>query len=170
MTVSVPIDPPGGGQVDIDALGEGAPEGIQVGALCWRPHRGKVQVLLVSSRDTGRWVIPKGWKEAGLSPAESAAAEAWEEAGVRGTINPVAIGTYRYDKRRKASLQHCAVAVFALQVATLAKKFAERDQRRRKWVEAGKAAKLVDEHELRDLLTRIGQEPEFVTVPGIAPA
>ena len=54
----------------------------QYGALCWRMHRGKVEVLLITSRDTGRWVIPKGWPIDGLAPAQTAAREAWEEAGV----------------------------------------------------------------------------------------
>ncbi|MEN9850080.1 MAG: hypothetical protein RL128_243, partial [Pseudomonadota bacterium] len=58
----------------------------QYGALCWRMHRGKVEVLLITSRDTGRWVIPKGWPIDGLAPAQTAAREAWEEAGVEGDI------------------------------------------------------------------------------------
>ena len=64
----------------------------QYGALCWRMHRGKVEVLLITSRDTGRWVIPKGWPIAGLAPAETAAREAWEEAGVEGDIADDGLG------------------------------------------------------------------------------
>ena len=62
----------------------------QIGAICWRMHRAKVEVLLITSRDTGRWVIPKGWPMQGLSDAEAASIEAWEEAGVRGDITPKA--------------------------------------------------------------------------------
>ena len=54
----------------------------QVAALCWRLRKGRAEVLLVTSRDTGRWVLPKGWPITGLSPQAAAAREAWEEAGV----------------------------------------------------------------------------------------
>jgi 8-oxo-dGTP pyrophosphatase MutT (NUDIX family) len=125
----------------------------QIGALCWRMHRAKVEVLLITSRDTGRWVIPKGWPMEGLSEAEAAAIEAWEEAGVRGDINADSIGSFVYDKVISPNeVIPCTVAVFALRVAALHTDFPERKQRRRKWFSAGKAAGKVAEPELRQLL------------------
>lgn len=126
---------------------------VQYGAICWRMHRGKVEVLLITSRDTGRWVIPKGWPMDKRSPAQAAMQEAWEEAGVRGQINEAALGNFNYLKilSPKRSVQ-CAVQVFALRVSELADKFPEKKERRRKWFAAEKAAGKVMEPELRDLL------------------
>lgn len=128
----------------------------QHAAMCWRLKRGAVEVLLVTSRDTGRWVIPKGWPCKSLPPPESAAKEAWEEAGVEGDIGTVPLGTYTYPKRR-APLPPlpCLVTVFPLHVSRLAEKFPERKQRKRKWFSAKKAARLVDEPELREILASI---------------
>jgi 8-oxo-dGTP pyrophosphatase MutT (NUDIX family) len=125
----------------------------QYGALCWRMHRGKVEVLLITSRDTGRWVIPKGWPMAGLTPAEAAAREAWEEAGVEGAINPGDLGSFGYAKliSPKRSLP-CVVQVFSLRVTALKAKFPERKERSRKWFALEKAARNVAEPELRALL------------------
>lgn len=125
----------------------------QFGAVCWRMHRNKVEVLLITSRDTGRWVIPKGWPMADRAAHEAAATEAWEEAGVRGDIADMSLGLFNYDKvlGPKKSIA-CKVEVFALRVAALHTDFPERKQRRRKWFAVEKAARKVDEPELRDLL------------------
>jgi 8-oxo-dGTP pyrophosphatase MutT (NUDIX family) len=132
---------------------EGASCTKQYAAICWRMHRGKVEVLLITSRDTGRWVIPKGWPMDGRTPAQAAAQEAWEEAGVQGEIATNGIGLFRYDKilSPKKALA-CEVEVYALRVSKLVDKFPERKQRRRKWFAAEKAARKVNEPELRDLL------------------
>lgn len=131
----------------------------QIGAICWRMHRAKVEVLLITSRDTGRWVIPKGWPMEGLSAAEAAVIEAWEEAGVRGEINPESLGSFGYDKVLSATKAiPCTVTVFGLRVATLHTDFPERKQRRRKWFTAEKAARKVAEPELRQLLKTIAQQ------------
>lgn len=129
---------------------------IQYGALCWRMHRGKVEVLLITSRDTGRWVIPKGWPMDKRSPAQAAAQEAWEEAGVQGEIAETRLGGFDYQKiiNPKRTLA-CHVDVFALRVSGLADKFPERKQRRRKWFAAEKAARKVNEPELRQLLAHL---------------
>lgn len=125
----------------------------QIGALCWRLHRGKVEVLLVTSRDTGRWVIPKGWPMRDRTASEAAAQEAWEEGGVKGEIVPDALGQYLYDKVMKPGvLLPCCVSVYPLRVATLADSFPERKERRRKWFAAAKAARKVAEPTLRDML------------------
>lgn len=128
----------------------------QVGALCWRMHRGRVEVLLITSRDTGRWVIPKGWTMEDRSDPEAAAREAWEEAGVTGDLAETSLGSYGYEKAMKPGvLLPCTIAVYPVRVGTLAEKFPERKERRRKWFPAVKAARKVAEPELRDILARL---------------
>lgn len=127
----------------------------QFGALCWRTHKDKTQVLLVTSRGTGRWIIPKGWPMDGATPAEAARQEAWEEAGATGRVSPVCLGVYSYAKRQEDGTDlPCVVAVFPLKVKKLSDDFPEADDRRRKWCGPKKAASLVDEPELSQLLRR----------------
>lgn len=144
----------------VGTVGEGR---TQFAALCYRGTPSKPEVLLVTSRDTGRWIIPKGWPAAGQSPATSAAREAFEEAGATGRVSERAIGLYSYLKRREdGEAVPLMVAVFALRVEALAKDFPERRERRRKWVRPERAARLVDEPELRalmrDLPTRLAAD------------
>jgi 8-oxo-dGTP pyrophosphatase MutT (NUDIX family) len=146
-------------------LAQGGAQHTQHAALCWRMHRGEVEVLLITSRDTGRWVIPKGWPMDGKTPAETAAQEAWEEAGVTGTVADTALGAYAYDKlRMPLEPVPCDVSVFPLRVDRVADKFPERKERRRKWFEAAKAARKVAEPQLRALLAAIGDDPALVHV------
>lgn len=124
---------------------------LQVGALCRDPRTG--QVLLVTSRGTGRWIIPKGWPMADRSHAAAALQEAWEEGGVLGRICPQETGRYRYDKwRENGPAIPVEVAVFLLEVDSLAEDYPEASQRRRKWVSPAKAAEMVDEKGLRVML------------------
>ncbi|QUS36824.1 NUDIX domain-containing protein [Falsirhodobacter algicola] len=130
---------------------------MQYGALCWRVKNGRRQILLITSRETGRWVIPKGWPMEDRTPAGAAAQEAWEEAGVRGDVASVPIGSFLYDKvmsRRKNAVVslRTRVRVFALKVRALEKDYPERKQRRRRWVSCSKAARLVREPDLAALL------------------
>lgn len=122
----------------------------QVGALCLD---GAGRVLLITSRDTGRWVIPKGWTMPGKTPAQAALREAWEEAGVEGRIGAVPIGQYRYDKvLRSGRLRPLVVQVFLAAVDRLAEDWPEAGQRTRRWLAPGEAATMVAEPELRHLL------------------
>jgi len=122
--------------------------------------------LLITSRDTGRWVIPKGWPMDGLCPHEAAKAEAWEEAGVKGEIANDSIGLYSYDKMMgPAAPLPCVVAVYALRVTGLADRFPEAKQRQRKWFSADKAARLVAERDLRTLLAGLTVTPTGLTGP-----
>lgn len=149
--------------------GEGK-ERNQCAALCWRMHRGRVEVLLITSRDTGRWVIPKGWPMAGKTEAQSAIQEAWEEAGVRGKGLDRPVGRYGYFKiMADKSALPCIVTVYPLRVKELAQRYPERKQRRRRWHDAEAAAKLVAEPELRALFLRLAQEPALLK-PVEAPA
>ncbi|MDO9637867.1 MAG: NUDIX hydrolase [Pseudotabrizicola sp.] len=138
---------------------------LQNAALCWRMHRGRVQVLLITSRDTGRWIVPKGWPMPGKTAAETAGIEAWEEAGVHGTLEAGdPIGVYHYDKQRPPKDPvPCVVSVFALRVKELADKFPERKQRRRKWFDARKAARKVAEPDLRKLLSQLACTGQSLT-------
>ena len=126
----------------------------QFAALPWRRGAaGEVEVLLITSRETKRWVIPKGWPIKGKSSSKSAAQEAFEEAGVTGKVRKSPIGAYAYDKRLKnGRLQHVRVAVFGLQVEAEAEVYPEVGQREKAWVSLVEAARLVDEPELMVVL------------------
>lgn len=138
----------------------------QVAALCWRVRKGQLQVLLITSRDTGRWVIPKGWPIAGLTTAAAAALEAWEEAGVQGKIHDQPLGEFLYDKLARLSVTvRCNVAVHALRVQALKARFPEAGQRRRVWFQAEEAADLVAEPQLQQLLRMIHRSPALLRCP-----
>jgi 8-oxo-dGTP pyrophosphatase MutT (NUDIX family) len=125
-----------------------------VAALCTRKSGGKREVLLITSRDTGRWVLPKGWPMSDRSAADAALQEAWEEAGVReARIRPHPIGTFDYDKRiDDGGTIPVRVEVFLARVDKTARDFPEADQRKRRWVRPGDAAKMVDEPGLKAML------------------
>lgn len=126
---------------------------MQYAALCWRKGEAGVEVLLITSRDTGRWVIPKGWPMPDLSPEAAAAREAWEEAGVEGVVNPVSLGSFGYLKDMAADpAVPCAVEVYDLQVESLASKFPEKAERKRQWFRPDEAATLVREPDLASLI------------------
>jgi 8-oxo-dGTP pyrophosphatase MutT (NUDIX family) len=134
----------------------------QFGALCWRMRKARPEILLITSRDTGRWVIPKGWPMDSLSPDKAAAREAWEEAGVEGQMTPAALGYFAYRKGlTPQSAVPCVVEVFSLRVERLADDYPERGQRRRKWFSPEKAARKVDEPELRHLIVSFAPPDEM---------
>jgi len=125
----------------------------QIGALPWRRREGALEVLLVTSRETRRWVIPKGWPMIGRSDPEAAATEAWEEAGVKGMIDPVPIGGFTYEKRLKDdSHRACRVKVYPLEVTAEREDWPEADERERRWMDAAAAAAAVAEPELAGLI------------------
>lgn len=133
------------------------PRRLQVAALCLRERKDNREVLLVTSRDTGRWVLPKGWPIRGMDAPGSALQEAWEEAGVReASMNTSPVGSYGYDKRLDSGLElPVEVKVYEAQVTDMADKFPESDERTRKWVRPEEAAKMVNEPELQALLRDI---------------
>ena len=135
---------------------------IQYAALPWRMPGKRLEILLLTSRDTGRWVIPKGWPKKGLKPWETAAEEAYEEGGIHGVIEQAALGWYDYRKRMgdKDDLD-CRVEVFPLQVRSESYTFPESGQRQRKWFDARRAAALVDEPDLRRLMTKFIRKHAF---------
>lgn len=130
-----------------------AVERLQYGALPYRVLDGRPEILLITSRETGRWVVPKGWLMKRRSPAQTAAQEALEEAGVRGEIACDPIGSYSYVKRlRPDQALGCAVVVFPLRVCEVKSHWREQRQRVRAWFDPGEAALQVDERELQDLI------------------
>lgn len=132
----------------------GQPPSLQVAALCWRrTGSGALRILLISSRDTGRWLIPKGWPMRRRTEAEAAAREAFEEAGVRGEIAGRSMGLYVYDKwLGKGRAMRCTVRVFPLRVREMLRSYPEIGQRRLKWLPPEKAARKVAEPELAALI------------------
>ncbi|WP_413720035.1 NUDIX hydrolase [Silicimonas sp. MF1-12-2] len=126
----------------------------QFGALCWRVKNDKVQVLLVTSRQRKRWILPKGWPVDGATPVEAAEREAWEEAGVTGKAKPVCVGVYSYVKDINSEDRlPCVVAVFPVKVKKQHADWPEKSERRRKWMSLKEAAKAVDEKELTAILS-----------------
>ncbi len=110
-------------------------------------------MLLVTSRGTGRWVIPKGNPESGLSAHAAAALEAEEEAGVRGALCPIPLGSYQYRKRRSSGATLTVdVDVFPLAVNDVLVSWKEQNERERRWFGLSEAASAVDEPDLRDLI------------------
>jgi 8-oxo-dGTP pyrophosphatase MutT (NUDIX family) len=131
--------------------------GIQYAALPYRIEGRQVQVLLITLRGTQRWVIPKGWPHDGLNPCMGAAAEAAEEAGVVGEIDPRPIGSYSYQKRLKSGrAQSLQVIVFPLRVDSLGVGFKEEGQRTARWFSYQQAAARVAEPSLARLIRAFG--------------
>lgn len=124
----------------------------QVAALPVQIRAADMRVLLVTSRETRRWIIPKGWPEKGMKDRDAAAREALEEAGLTGKISRRPIGRYCYFKRTLDSFQPCDVAVYRLDVADEQPNWSEEGQRQRAWFSPKVAAHLVDEPELKQLL------------------
>lgn len=128
----------------------------QFAALVYRVKSGEVQFLLITSRRSGRWIIPKGWPMLGMKPADAAAQEAWEEAGVIGTASDTCLGLYSYYKQRDNSKKDvtlpCLAMVYPVKALKLKTDYPEAGQRRRKWVSRKKATKMIQEPELIQII------------------
>lgn len=127
---------------------------IQYGVVPLRGSAaGGVEVLLITSRDTRRWVVPRGNPILGKTPAESAAQEAYEEAGILGSVDPNPLGRYSYVKRRRSGETVPAeVRLFAMQVAEERDDWPEKAERERRWFDPGEAAAAVAEEELAQII------------------
>ena len=126
---------------------------LQYAALPYRRGSDHIEVLLVTSLGTKRWIIPKGWPMDGRAPHEAAAREALEEAGVVGEVGNEAIGSYRYEKRRKSGVTvPCTVEVFPLDVTTQRKRWPEKGRRKVQWFPAEEAARTVSDADLGDII------------------
>ncbi|MEL6061724.1 MULTISPECIES: NUDIX hydrolase [unclassified Methylobacterium] len=126
----------------------------QVAALPFRVGSdGQVEVLLITSRDTGRWIIPKGWPMIGRKAHRAAEREAFEEAGLTGRIAADPVGWYRYEKRvAQGRALPCKVRVYPLRVEVQHPRWPEQAQRTLRWFKPEDAARLVHEDDLRRLL------------------
>lgn len=132
----------------------------QAAALPWRITKDGVEIMLITSRGTGRWILPKGWPEAGEQLCETAAREAQEEAGLVGRVSAGEAGRYRYVKcTRTGREKPCEVSVFPLKVEDAKPEWGEKAERTRQWVSPDKAAGMVAEPELRRLIARFVRNP-----------
>ncbi|MDM9625040.1 NUDIX hydrolase [Rhizobium sp. S152] len=127
----------------------------QFAVLCFR-YVGKqqdLQILVLTSRDSGRWIIPKGWPMKRKKPHEAAEIEAWEEAGVEGHIRKEPVGRYTYLKLLDdGDVAPTIVDVFQMLVTEQSDNYKEKGQRILAWVSPEEAARRVREIELKSLL------------------
>ena len=124
----------------------------QAAAVPYRLGPEGVEVLLITSRRTRRWILPKGMIEHNQTPREAAEQEAFEEAGVRGEVAGRRLGVYTYRKVDHRSGAVFAVQVFPMRVTGEAEDWPERGQRRKQWIPVSAAARLVREKRLKALL------------------
>ncbi len=150
-----------------DSQIDGSPR-TQFGALPYRWTKdGELEVMLVTSRETRRWVIPKGWPMKKLKPFAAAKREAYEEAGLTGHVGKRPIGSFTYQKRLKTrDVVPCRVEVFLLDVQRQAKRWPERKERECQWFLPDEAAERVDEPELADLIRAL---PDVLGKAGVGP-
>lgn len=124
----------------------------QFAALCFRVKKDEVQICLITSRGTGRWILPKGWPMDGETPAAAAATEAYEEAGLRGDPFDTCLGVYSYQKPDVVGPIPVVALVYPLRVRNVLTEWPEKGQRKRKWFPVKKAAKKLEEPALRHIV------------------
>lgn len=125
----------------------------QSAVVPYRERKGKLEILTITSRRSKRWIVPKGVVEPDLSAADSAAKEAWEEAGVIGTVYRKPLGIYKYEKWGDV----CTVTVYAMAVESVLKHWPEED-RTREWVSVKQAAERVREDELSAMIKALPKQ------------
>lgn len=131
---------------------------VQFAALPYRRHGSAMSICLVTSRGTGRLIIPKGWPERGKAPHKIAAKEAFEEAGLKGEIGKQPIGAFKYRKGLHwFASATCRVDVYPLLVTEEYEDWPESKQRERIWYGAKGAANAVREPELAKLIQRFSE-------------
>ena len=114
---------------------------------------GKVQILLITSRRTKRWIVPKGWPMPEKTPGEAALQEAWEEAGVQGRVDPRPLGLFSYYKIMESETDlPCVAMVYGVKVKNLSKTYPESSERKRRWMSRKKAAAAVNSPELARII------------------
>ena len=131
---------------------------VQYAALPWRRKNGELEFLLITTRTTKRWIVPKGWPELGQSPSASAAREALEEAGVIGEIAAKPLGTFQYTKRRKTGeTLPVQVTLFALEVAQQRRSYPEKHMRQTRWCSPKEALAHISEPGLKRLCVKFAK-------------
>jgi 8-oxo-dGTP pyrophosphatase MutT (NUDIX family) len=128
-----------------------------------------LEILVLTTRQTRSWIVPKGWPIRGLRPSKSAAREAWEEAGVRGRIGAKPIGAFSYDKALDdtGSTVLCEVKVFPLLVERQSEAWPEADQRIVQWVDPARAVALIKEPGLRTLVTAFAKRASVAAAKAV---
>jgi 8-oxo-dGTP pyrophosphatase MutT (NUDIX family) len=128
----------------------------QIGALPVRRNSdGLLKVLLVTTRSTRRWSIPKGWPMKGIKDHQAAAQEAREEAGIEGKIQKQSLGSYLYWKRRAEHFDLCRVSVYLLKVDRELERWREKDERDTRWFGADDAAMAVTDPGLSSIISSL---------------
>ena len=123
----------------------------QSAVIPYRRAADGLEVLLITSRKGKRWVLPKGVVEPHLTPPQSAAQEAFEEAGIRGTVDERPLGSYSYEKWGGV----CEVQVFAMAVTDQLEEWPEAFMRRREWLPRVRATERLDEADLKAILDEL---------------
>lgn len=123
----------------------------QSGVIPYRMNDGKLEVLLITNRKYQKWVLPKGGIVTGMTPPDSAAKEAWEEAGICGQVKNTKIGCYKYRKNGKTYRVH----MYPLNVESLCENYPEAGQRLRVWVDINEAIAKIELRSLQRLIKRI---------------
>ena len=134
---------------------------LQYGVIPYRRAEDRIEIMLITSRSTQRWIVPKGWPLARKPARDVACLEALEEAGLEGTIGKRRFGFFHYHKRLKdGSIVLCRVDVFAFEVGRQLDDWLERRERKRRWFDAQRAIKLVREDELKALIRALARSLE----------
>ncbi|MEF2550068.1 NUDIX hydrolase [Aurantimonas sp. A2-1-M11] len=134
------------------------PSGTQTGAIPYAVIDDQPVFLLITSRRTGRWIFPKGSLMDGLSPWESAAQEALEEAGVEGQVDPTPLGTYRTLKRGLRRTKVLDVTLYPLRVERQHDQWQEMRQRYRHWATFAETRRLLTERPVADLTEKLSRQ------------
>jgi 8-oxo-dGTP pyrophosphatase MutT (NUDIX family) len=134
----------------------------QAAALPWRQTKGKgggkIEVMLITSLGTRRWVLPKGTLQPNETARAAARREALEEAGIEGVLDMRSLGAYHYEKSLSSgAMQLCSVDVFALMVTGQRDRWREQDQRKLQWFSTAGAAAAVNEDDLKQII--LGFDP-----------
>jgi 8-oxo-dGTP pyrophosphatase MutT (NUDIX family) len=140
-------------------------DATQLAALPFRVGTtGRPEIMLLTSRETGRWVIPKGWPIKDLKPRLVAAREAYEEAGLVGSITSKRpVGIYHYEKQFAEGGLLCEVRVFLFRVDQQLDDWPEKAQRETRWLNPAEAAALVDEGGLAEIVRLASHQLQRLT-------
>lgn len=134
----------------------------QVAALPFVEIGTRIEILLITTRRRGRWIIPRGWPVEGMSFALAAAREAIQEAGVEGMVGEASIGDYIYQKRSGTGYRvPCRVFVYPLQVTHQRLDWREKDERGHRWCDISTAVSLVRQDALADFLSGLAGSPNL---------
>ena len=153
MAISEPYNSPSFSWLDTLAGLFRKPARLQVAALCYRHKEQGPEVLLLTSRGTGRWILPKGWPEPQFESHVTAGIEAFEEAGVRGEVEPEPFASFKSHKGLENGIDiRTTVLVYLVKVTEELEDYPEKGQRQVKWFSVADAIEQVDEPSLKPIL------------------